>query len=169
MRIGLARHVHQFVAAREDELRAVGVVRFDEAAVPARSGSAWRQAGGIVGRNAVPQIDIVLTVHVEGLYVEILDKPPTVSTHARETPVPLRFDRGPATGEEVSRRLAKVSIDPDPLYPEAADLEAFIEIDEGVVGPSACCPAPAEVSPGIAVRAAQEGNRVSRIAVLVVT
>src|SRR5262249_21465627 len=141
---------------------------FDESAIPGRSYGSSGKRGWVVCRNAVAQENVVLPVHVERFDVEILEVPPSIGANPGKAAVAFGFHRGSTAGEEVCRRLSKVTIDPNSLPTETCDLEPFIQVDEGVIG-SRGISLSAAGQARVAIDAAQQGNGVAGIAVLVMT
>jgi len=165
-RIRLPRHVHQFVPAREDQLWIDGVVRFHKPTIPRRTHGPNRQTSWIVRRFAVPQEHVVLAVHVEGLYVEVLDKPPAEGADAGEAPVSLCLNWRAPTGQEKRGGHANVGIGADPLHPQSFDWEALVDVHVGVVSSRSATLAQTGKA-RIPIDTAQQGNGITRVAVRV--
>src|SRR5580692_5723272 len=126
--------MYQFVTTRNDELGIDGVMSFNETAVPARSDGAGRQSPGIIRGNPVAEKHVVLAVHVKRLDVELLQEPPAVGTDPRETAIAFCLDRCTTAGQKVGRRHPEVAEQTDALNAKTASLEAFVKIDERVIG-----------------------------------
>src|SRR5580700_5070606 len=160
--------MYQFVTTRNDELGVDGVVSFNETAVPARSDGAGRQRPRIIRGNPVAEKNVVLAVHVKRLDVELLQEPPAVGTDPRETAIAFCFDGRTPAGQKVGRGHPEVAEQTDALDAKTAGLEAFVKIDESVIGPSRT----ALTSAGqarISIDTAEEGDRIAGVAVLRVT
>src|SRR5690349_11999380 len=116
--------MHQFIPSRENELRVHGVVCLDKSPVPSRSDGTWEQPAGIVGRNAVSQKHVILTMHVERLDVEVLDEPPSVGAYPGEALVSFCFDWRSVAGQVEGWRLAKVAVRANSLHAQPFDRES---------------------------------------------
>src|SRR5579859_1386099 len=144
---GLARHSNGLVAADEDQLRAVYVVRFEKNAVPGRRLRArWKRCprkvvvrGGASDQIAIalPEPDVVPAVLGYNLKVEVLaevelsHKPFPVEGLVPES----RARYGSAAGREVVRRsLPDHGVGTDPIHSKLAGVERLAESEEPRIG-----------------------------------